>query len=265
MKRVSPKRAAAVIVSAALTVCLVLLTGCASEAAAPFEALKVTSTPNRQEYKNDAGIILVATELDTVEFSGGAPGVAEKIAAAYDLQYASKDSEVLEQYLQGAKEQLTYHDEDDLEYWFGNFTGRYVTAERSDDKVVSIVVHLVDNMADSAHGTYGDYPMNFNAATGEPLTLSDLAAEGADLRAKLLEYAGADLPAQTEIADGLYEDFASYLGTELDNGQWNLNADGILLTYNIYTIAPYAAGQIQVIVPYSALAGYIDESYMPAQ
>ncbi|MFO7584726.1 MAG: DUF3298 domain-containing protein, partial [Anaerolineales bacterium] len=42
---------------------------------------------------------------------------------------------------------------------------------------------------------------------------------------------------------------------------WNLTYEGLLITFDEYQVAPYAAGMQQVLVPFDVLENYFAESF----
>jgi hypothetical protein len=56
--------------------------------------------------------------------------------------------------------------------------------------------------------------------------------------------------------DEPFSDGAKPMPENYDN--WNITPDGLLITFDMYQVAPGASGPLQVLVPYAQLQGVID-------
>lgn len=95
----------------------------------------------------------------------------------------------------------------------------------------------------------------YDIEEGFMLSLSDLFQPGMDHLFPLSSYCLEELRA-SEIGSALFEDGAS--PTAENYGRWNVTADGLLITFDVYQVAAYAAGPQQVLVPWNDLRAIID-------
>lgn len=103
-----------------------------------------------------------------------------------------------------------------------------------------------------AHGMTSTTLVTFDTSTGEPVTLDSMAIAPEALREKILNYAAKQIAA--EHPDDTTEEIVKEAGIE----QWVVVDGGMKLLYNQYSIASYAAGQIEVMVPYSEYSMYLN-------
>jgi hypothetical protein len=85
------------------------------------------------------------------------------------------------------------------------------------------------------------------------LDLDDLFLPDVDHLAALAAFWEADI---TSRDPAFWPDGASPADVNYRN--WNITPDGLLITFDEYQVAPYAAGPQEIEVPYIALVGWID-------
>lgn len=61
------------------------------------------------------------------------------------------------------------------------------------------------------------------------------------------------------------DDYTAALSALLREGSWYFSGSGMVIFSSLYEISSYAAGIIQFEIPYSELAGHIDEKWIPAE
>ena len=115
------------------------------------------------------------------------------------------------------------------------------------------IVYLadVDYYEGGAHGIKQQLVLNFNAKTGERMTLKDVFLPGFEVRLsellldKLMELTGVNSIEELRAKNYLYamDMFPS------DN--FILGDDEITFIYNMYEIAPYSVGKIEISLSYS--------------
>lgn len=127
-----------------------------------------------------------------------------------------------------------------------------------DPPIVSLVLDVSVYYAGAAHPGHYALTLVWDAERGRALTLAELFRPGT---AWLETLAGETVPAlEAElgemadpgwIAEGAGPDPANYT-------RWALVEDGLLVLFDPYQVAPYAAGPQGVTVPRAALAGLAD-------
>ena len=140
---------------------------------------------------------------------------------------------------------------------------------RVSDTVLS-VVYSESLYTGGAHGLYGAQALNFDMATGEPLTLDRLSSDYDALAEELTQKMLAMIE---EDADGYYserilEEFLFEKTLEeairglLREGSWYFDNEGMVIFSDLEELGPYAAGIVEFHIPYEELAGKIDEQWM---
>jgi hypothetical protein len=115
----------------------------------------------------------------------------------------------------------------------------------------------VDGYADgAAHPYHFTQTLNFDLETGQALGLETLFLPNSNYLTVLSAFCRAELglrdigfdPAFTTGADPLPENYKN----------WNLTSEGLLISFDEYQVAAYAAGMQQVIIPYAELSAILD-------
>ena len=108
----------------------------------------------------------------------------------------------------------------------------------------------------AAHPYHYSLTLNYDLEKGEKLSLGDLFPTDSDYLGTLSRYCIAEL-SKRDI--GFYGGFQQGAEPTPDNYRnWNISASGLMITFDEYQVAPYAAGPQSVTVPYSALTTLIN-------
>ncbi len=139
---------------------------------------------------------------------------------------------------------------------------------RADSSVISFVNNSYE-FAGGAHGNYVDRAYNFDAESGDIITLQMLSGDYNALNDYLLDYM---YNLYTEDKDSYYsertnetfmgDDPKAMLGTLLREGSWYFDNEGMTVFSDIYELGPYAAGIVEFKIPYADLSGHIDDKWM---
>jgi hypothetical protein len=122
-------------------------------------------------------------------------------------------------------------------------------------EIVSIRLVTEAYVASAAHPYHLFVSYTFDLSSSRALSLDGLFLPGSDYLQTIANYCKTQLVA-SQLATDI---FAQGADPTPENYQvWNLTADGLLITFNEYQVAPYAAGPQTVIVPYTELKGLID-------
>lgn len=107
----------------------------------------------------------------------------------------------------------------------------------------------------AAHPYHYSRTLNFNIETGQEVTLDQLFLPGS----KYLQVISDTCKAELATRDIGFEMFSAGADPDPENYQnWNITADGLLITFDDYQVAAYAAGPQTVVVPFSALNSIIN-------
>lgn len=146
------------------------------------------------------------------------------------------------------------------------FFGGYTITEqpqlaRSDSSVISFRVFHGD-YSGGAHDNYVYGGVTFDVKTGKELQLVDILNNPEGFYDEAAKYLANRL--EEDYNDMLFADYKDYVaGTFGEDREvnWYFNAAGIAISYSPYEIGPYAAGTIEVTLPYSEFSQYIKEEY----
>ena len=125
---------------------------------------------------------------------------------------------------------------------------------RSDQKFISLLMVEDIYYAGAAHPGRFYYAVNYDIGREQFLEMTDLFIDQTPFLLVISQYCAQEI---TTLYPGGYG--TDGLASIPENyARWNVTADGLLITFQEYQVAPYAAGSPQVIVPYDLLIDYID-------
>ncbi len=130
-----------------------------------------------------------------------------------------------------------------------------VTTDFDSAQVVALSLAEYTFPAGAAHGITSVTTFNFNALTGGQYRLADLFAPSADWLVALSRASRRALP---RLLGGLSSTQWIDSGTApraSNFSAWSLTPWGLQITFGDYRVAPYAAGLLQVTIPYASLSG----------
>ena len=120
------------------------------------------------------------------------------------------------------------------------YNGSTAYIQRVDDKIISILDKF-DSYYGGAHGYYGCTGFNYDAKTGEELSIEDIVSSMDDLKTAAEDVFSRDYPAIVESEPGCVETLEASFD-EPDALCWTLTPTELQLYYNPYHLASYAAG-----------------------
>ena len=107
----------------------------------------------------------------------------------------------------------------------------------------------------AAHPGLYSITLNYDLGQGRELDLADLFLPNSAYLETIANYCVAELSKQPGFEDP-FTDGAEPRPENYRN--WNITLDGLLITFDMYQVAPGASGPIQVLVPYEQLQKVID-------
>ncbi len=107
----------------------------------------------------------------------------------------------------------------------------------------------------AAHPGLYSITMNYDLGQARELALSDLFLPNSNYLEAISQYCITELSKQL-FFEGSFQDGAAPTAENYHN--WNITPDGLLITFDEYQVAPYAAGPQQVTVPFSELRSVIN-------
>jgi hypothetical protein len=121
------------------------------------------------------------------------------------------------------------------------------------EELVSVLFYVDGYVMGAAHPFHYSHSMNYDTAAVRMLELEDLFRPGTDYLAVLSQYSLDDLERQ-----GVLEWKEGALPLAENFQRWNITPQGLLVSFDEYMIAPYAAGPQEVLIPYEVLAPVAD-------
>lgn len=130
-----------------------------------------------------------------------------------------------------------------------------VTPEK--DPIISVRLNIEGMQAGRAHPYHQHRVINFALNKGIILTLDDVFKPGSNYLKTIASYCNKKLNSSltdkwmiTEGTKPLPKNFIN----------WNMESDGILITFDEYQVAPYVNGPQEVEIPFSALKSNLAEN-----
>jgi hypothetical protein len=121
--------------------------------------------------------------------------------------------------------------------------------------LVSMKFQIMTYFQGAAHPGTRLRTVNYDLEAGSDVRLEQLFLPGSDYLERITNYCIAQLSSRN-IG---FEAFANGAQPLPENyGNWNITADGLLITFDEYQVAAYAAGPQEVNVPYAELQPVID-------
>lgn len=151
------------------------------------------------------------------------------------------------------------------EYWSEYFIDIAYTPTRLDQAVLSLFGNA-SSYSGGPHPSLVTSSMTYDLVTGDMIYLDDILTPECtpdtlyQLIVKSLESQKEDL--YYDYADALGDRFTGELHSIQD---WYFSRNGLCFHFAPYDIAPYSSGTIIAELPYSALAGVLNEKYFPTE
>lgn len=122
---------------------------------------------------------------------------------------------------------------------------------RSDKKTIISLLFIIEQYyAGSAHPIHANYVLNYDLTDGRELALKDLFLPNSNYLELIANYCKAQL--QKSLTKEAF--FEQGVVAKPENYEdWNMKADGLIITFDEYQVAPYSYGPQTVVVPYSVL------------
>ena len=121
--------------------------------------------------------------------------------------------------------------------------------------LLSLRFEIMIYIKDAAHPASHSRTVTYDLQAGADVRLEQLFLPGSDYLETIANYCITQL----ETRDIGFESFSNGAQPVPENyGIWNLTPDGLLITFDEYQVAAYAAGPQEVVVPYAELQSVID-------
>lgn len=213
-----------------------------------------------EELKSDDGTTYYRQSLGTATVSSKDERAAERINSSLAELYVKFGADA--EYTRRVAEDQTDGEQIALSYYCAP------SVTRCDTRVLSAVFDVSQDIG-GIHADSTRTSRSYNADNGSLLTLADIAKNEEQLKTFIKNYV-IGLAAGDDYKEGgvsiLFDDFESTISDLVDAGaNWYFSDNGLVFYANPYDIAPYSRGVLTFEIPYSALAEFIDESFMPVE
>lgn len=214
-----------------------------------------------RSFDADDGTMLLYESYDEGVFSTADPSIEQWVNGIL--------SQINEDYHSFSQEMLTtarshHQDFQDTFYCYSNYLTMGVG--RHDSRVLSLLT-LSSVYSGGAHPSSLQTAYNLDLVRKTQLRLEDvILPEGESVIRQSVQN-----ELEHRFMDGdtlmLYEGYTDTLDSMLSYGtmtqNWYLNQEGLVIYFNQYEIAPYAAGIIKVEIPYTELEDVLQEEFAP--
>lgn len=213
-----------------------------------------------EELKSDDGTTYYRQSLGTATVSSKDERAAERINSSLAELYVRFGADA--EYTRRVAEDQPDGEQIALSYYCAP------SVTRCDTRVLSAVFDVSQDIG-GIHADSTRTSRSYNADNGSLLTLADIAKNEEQLKTFIKNYV-IGLAAGDDYKEGgvsiLFDDFESTISDLVDAGaNWYFSDNGLVFYANPYDIAPYSRGVLTFEIPYSALAEFIDESFMPVE
>ena len=213
-----------------------------------------------EELKSDDGTTYYRQSLGTATVSSKDERAAERINSSLAELYVRFGADA--EYARRVAEDQPDGEQIALSYYCAP------SVTRCDTRVLSAVFDVSQDIG-GIHADSTRTSRSYNADNGSLLTLADIAKNEEQLKTFIKNYV-IGLAAGDDYKEGgvsiLFDDFESTINDLVDAGaNWYFSDGGLVFYANPYDIAPYSRGVLLFEIPYSALAEFIDEGFMPVE
>jgi len=194
--------------------------------------------------------------IEYPELSGVNPAIAAKFNLLAKNQAMSGVAEFRKAMMSQTKEDLKY-----LPAEMNNYMEVSYSIEWATNDIISIEF-TNSEFTGGAHPNYALSSLNFDMKTGAEIKLANLFEPKTNYLKTISDFSIAELKSQMgEMTDE--EWISNGAGAKAENyTTWNLTRKGLMITFDPYQVAAYAAGSQTVIIPYEKLNG-LKPNFMP--
>lgn len=131
--------------------------------------------------------------------------------------------------------------------------------KKNSDNVLSIIVRYY-KYSGGAHGYYEDVPYNLDMINGKLLQLNELFKQNSEYKNVI----DSEIRKQIESIiknDKEYKDVYQFEGIKSDN-KFYIQDDNVIIYFDLYEIAPYAAGQPEFFINSSVINHILKDQYI---
>jgi len=121
--------------------------------------------------------------------------------------------------------------------------------------LLSLQIHIEGYSDGAAHPYHLTSSFNYDLENGQEISLDQLFLPGTNYLKTISDYCTAEL-SKRNIGFEMFSDGAKPAPENYT--VWDVSADGLVITFNEYQMAAYAAGPQEVVIPFAALKDISD-------
>lgn len=216
----------------------------------PPQALEIAERTESRRITAEDGTELVGMDVSLPEVKGDSDA-AQVINEYYERIY-QKDLLVCEDELADMARDFYAEAKDSFTPF--NFSQSFLI-KTNNEKYIA-VVRSTDQYTGGVHGNYIISCDNFDPKTGAKLSLADLFTADSEAYTEVI-YSEIENQIEQHDFDEFYENYSEALRTDFNPEDFFVGETGITFVYQIYSLAPFAAGEQYFTVPFSAFGGMI--------
>lgn len=206
-------------------------------------------------------LLLVKENFPVIALKGNEEA-QERMNRVFEQQRVKNQSQI-ESSVQTAEDALESREEEEQGEWEPySYEYTYETKYAS-AKLLSIKAVRADgtrNTETYQDGTACSY--TFYVPEGKLLTLSDIFSDVKGAKTVTEQYIRERVTGE-EYGEYLMDDYESYISDILTEDVFYLEKQGLVVICNPYLLTDYESGIIEIRIPYKALEGVMNETYLP--
>lgn len=202
---------------------------------------------------DDSYTSLYNGNYDLIYLTDDCKEVYGELSKSLEAFNEEKENDFLSDYKESLAEAEDYYNEsEDKEYFYGYSDEAHITLCRADELFLSISRNFYSYRG-GAHGIYGSGGYNYDVKTGMELQLNEVITDIPALQKLVIEKLKEEYSdiGFDELDVSLEESVPEYLTGEKDQAcSWFITPRGIKITFGVYQLASYAAGEQTVFISY---------------
>lgn len=182
-----------------------------------------------------------------------------KINMVFEQQHDTNQEEIARK---AEEAENVYKDltEEEKSSWSGYGYGMSYKAVFVSTRILSIEAEMYEWQG-GVHPNTWTTSYCFNAATGDLLYMAEVFTDEVKAR-KIVEQHILDTITEEPYKDALLDDYEDYVADVMTENTFYLNEKGLVVICNPYMVTAYAAGKIEIEIPYTELKDVMNEKYI---
>lgn len=185
--------------------------------------------------------------------------IAERMNLVFEQQHEANQEEINRR-VDTAKEYYRELPGDEAASWTGHGYGMSYKLMYASTRLLSLEAECYE-WEGTPHPNTWTSAYCFDVTSGDLLSLVDVFTDERGAREVVSQHIIATVT-EDPYKDALLDDYESYVNDVMTENTFYLNDKGLVVICNPYMITAYAAGKIEVEIPYEELGGMINERFL---